>query len=54
MMDNMRIDDAVEDVTADKAEITIDSCESSRDECPPLAIVVRHVLVGMVKVRNGN
>lgn len=54
MVNNVGIDDTVEDVATNETEIAIDSCESSRDEGPPLTIVMRKILVGMVKVRNGN
>lgn len=54
MVNDMRIDNAVEDVTANEAEITIDGCESARHEGPALAIIVGDILVSMVEVRNGD
>lgn len=50
MMHDVSIDNAVEDVPANEAEITIDCGQGSSNERPALAVVVREVLVRVVEV----
>lgn len=50
----MKLDDAVEEVLADPAELTIDSSQSTLDEGPVLGVVVRNLNVSVVEVSNGN
>lgn len=50
MMHDVSVDNAVEDVPANEAEITIDCGQGSSNERPALAVVVREVLVRVVEV----
>lgn len=51
---NMVLNNAVEKVTANESEITINSGQSTLDKGPVLGIKVRDVDVGVVEVGNGN
>lgn len=54
MVHDVSVDDAMEDVTANETEITIDSCQGSRNERPALGLVVWDILVRVVKVGDSN
>ena len=53
-MNDVVLDDAVEDVAADEAKITGDGGRSALDESPVLRLVMRCLLVGVVKIGDGN
>lgn len=54
MVDDVSVDDAMEEVAADEAKVTIDSGEGALDEGPALGLEVRHLGVGVVEVGDGN
>lgn len=51
---NVVLDDAMEHVAADEAKITVDGGRSALDESPVLRLVMRCLLVGVVKIGDGN
>jgi hypothetical protein len=54
VVENMGLNDAVEDVTTDETEITVNSGTGSTDEVPRLGLVVRESRVGVLEVSDGN
>lgn len=54
VVNNVVLDNTVEDVTADEAELTIDGRSSALDKSPVLGFVVGRILMGVVKVCNSN
>ena len=54
VVQHMGLDDAVENVAADEAEVTVDSGGSSTGEVPHLGLVVGQGWVGVLQVGNGN
>ena len=50
----MLLNDAVEDVLANETEVAVDGSESTLDEGPALLGVVRHLLVVVVQVGDGD
>jgi hypothetical protein len=51
---NVGLDDAVEDVATDEAEVTVNCGSSSTGEIPGLRPVVREAGVGVLKESDGN
>lgn len=54
MVHDVGVDDAMEDVSANETEITIDGGQGARNERPALGVVVRDLLVGVMEVGDGN
>ena len=54
MVDDVGIDDAVEEMAADKPKITVHGGEGALDERPALGVVVVHLGVVVVEVSDGN
>lgn len=54
VVQNVGLDDAVEDVAADKAEVTVDGGGGSADEVPNLGLVVGEGRVGVLEESDGN
>jgi hypothetical protein len=54
MVDDVGIDDAVEEMAADKSEIAVHGGEGALDEGPAISLEVVHVWVVVVKVGNSN
>ena len=50
----MRLDDAVEEVAADEAEVAVDGREGALDEGPVLSVEVGDVGVRVVEVGDGD
>lgn len=50
----MVLDDTVEDVAADEAELSIDGGSSALDKSPFLGFVVRGLRVSVVEISDGN
>jgi hypothetical protein len=48
------LDDAVEDVAANEAKLTINGRSGTLDKRPVFGFVVRGILMGVVKVSDGN
>lgn len=53
-MNDVVLDNAVEDVTANEAEFTVNGGHGALDESPVLGIVVSRILVGVVQIGDGN
>ena len=49
VVQHMGLDDAVEEVAADEAELTVDCCSCTAGEGPGLGIVVREGRVGVLE-----
>lgn len=54
VVDNVVLNDAVENVTADEAKVTVHGGGSTLDKSPLVGLVVRGLWVGVVKVGDGN
>ena len=54
MVNNVLLNDAVEDVLANKAKVAVNGSESALDKGPALLGVVRDLLVVVVQVGDGN
>ena len=54
MVHNVVLDDAMEHVAADEAKVTVDGGGGALDESPVLGLVMRGLLVGVVKIGDGN
>lgn len=54
MVDDVVLNDAVEEVAANKAKLSVHSRKSALDKCPVLCLIVRHLHVGVVQVSDGN
>ena len=54
MVDDVGIDDAVEEMAADKPKIAVHGGEGALDERPAISLEVVHVRVVVVKVGNSN
>lgn len=54
MVDNVELNDAVEQVTANEAKLSVDGSKSTLDEGPALGLVMVHLQVGVVQVSDGN
>jgi len=54
MVDDVGIDDAVEEMAADKPKITVHGGEGALDEGPAISLEVVHVRVVVVKIGNSN
>lgn len=54
MVNNVLLNDAVEEVLANEAKLTVDSGESSLDVGPAFSGVVRELSVVVVEVGNGD
>jgi hypothetical protein len=54
MVDNVRLDNAVEKVLANEAKVTIHSSNGTLDESPAVGVVVVHFGVVVVEVGNGH
>lgn len=50
----MVLNDAVEQVAANKAEFSVHGGEGALDKGPVLSLIVRHLHVGVVQVSNGD
>jgi len=48
MMDNVGVDNAMEEVTANEAKISINCCQRALDKGPTVLVVVRHVRMRVV------
>lgn len=53
-MNNVVLNDAVEDVAADEAKVTVNGGGSALDEGPLISLIVLGLRVSVVKVSNGN
>ena len=53
-MNHVILNDTVEDVATDEAEVTINGGSCALDESPVLGFVVRGLGVSVVKVSDGN
>ncbi len=54
VMNDVVLDNAVEEMAANKAKFSVNSGQRTLDKGPGAGLEVRHVHVGMVKVGNGN
>lgn len=54
MVNNVVLNDAVEQVAANKAEFSVHGCEGALDEGPVLGLIMRHLHVGVVQVSDGD
>lgn len=54
VVEDVGLDDAVEEVTADEAKLTVDGRGRATGEVPRLASVVRERRVGVLKVGDGD
>lgn len=54
MVDNVCLDDAVEEISANEAKVTINGRESTLDKGPVLGIKMREVGMCVMKVGNGD
>jgi hypothetical protein len=54
MVDDMGINDAVEEVAADKAKVTVNRGQSTLDEGPAVGVEVVDLRVRVVQVGDGN
>jgi len=54
MVDNVCLNDAVEQVSANEAEVPIDGRESTLDKGPVLGIKMREIGMRVMKVGNGH
>lgn len=54
MVNDVGVDDAVEEVTADEAKVAVDGGEGTLDEGPVLGVEVGNVGVGVVEVGDGD
>ena len=54
MVDNVLVNDAVEEVLANKAKVTVDGSESSLDKGPAVGLKVVDIGVGVVEVGDGD
>lgn len=54
MVDDMHLNDAVEEVLSNEAKVSVNRSQGALYEGPVLGIVVRHIQVGVVQVRDGN
>lgn len=50
----MRLDDAVEEVTADEAALTVNGGSGAADKVPLLGVVVRESRVSVLEEGNGD
>lgn len=53
-MHDMVLDDAVEEMTADKAKVAVDGGEGAFDEGPALGLKVVDIRVSVVEIGDGN
>ena len=53
-MNDVVLDDAVENVAADEAEVTVDSGCCALEESPLVGFVVGSLRMGVMKIRNGD
>lgn len=54
VVENVGLDDAVEDVTANEAEVTVDGGASTTDEVPDIRVVVGESGISVLEVGDGN
>lgn len=54
MVDNVGVDDVVEEVAANPAEVTVDGSKSALDVRPALGVVVMDLGVIVVKIGDGD
>ena len=54
MVDDVGLDDAVEEISADEAKVAIDGGERTLDVGPVLGIEVGEIGVGVVEIGDGN
>ena len=54
VVNNVVLNNAVEQVAADKAKLAVNSRQSALDKGPVLGVVVRHLHVSVVQVSDGN
>lgn len=54
VVQHVRLDDAVEDVAADEAKVTVDGGGSAAREVPHFRFVVRQCGIGVLQERDGN
>lgn len=50
----MVLNDAVEQVATNEAELSVHGCEGALDKGPVLSLVVRHLHVSVVEVSDGD
>lgn len=53
-MNDVSVDNAVENVSANETEVPVNRCESSCDKGPLLTVIVRNILMSVVEVRNSH
>lgn len=53
-MDDVRVDDAVEEVAADEAKVAVHGGQGALDEGPALSVKVGDFRVGVVQVGDGD
>ena len=54
MVNNVRLDDVVEQVTADPAKVAVNGCQGTLDVGPALGVVVVDIRVVVVQVSDSN
>lgn len=54
VVQDMGLDDAVQELAADEAELAVDGGRSAAHVVPALGAVVRNCRIGVLQVRNGN
>lgn len=54
MVNNVVLNDAVEQVAANKAKLSVDSGQGALDKGPVLGLIVRHLHVGVVEIGDGD
>lgn len=54
VVEDVRLDDAVQEVAADEAELAVDGSGSATGKVPRIASVVREGWVGVLKVGDGH
>ena len=54
MVDDVGVNDAVEEVTADKAKVAVNGGKGALDKGPAVSVEVRDIRVSVVQVGDGN
>jgi hypothetical protein len=54
MVNNVMLNNAVEQVAANEAELSVDGGQSTLDKGPVLGVIVRHLHVGVVQISDGD
>lgn len=54
MVNNVVLNDAMEEMASDEAEVSVHCCKGTLDESPMLCLKMRHVGMGMVQIGDGD